>query len=53
MDRARAELAEQQEFFDDFSREQAARVPGWKQMVEDFENDSTKPNPYEIKIVGT
>ncbi|KAJ7912879.1 hypothetical protein B0H13DRAFT_2326934 [Mycena leptocephala] len=43
MDRARAELVEQQ---------QAARVPGWKQMVEDFENNSTKPNPYEIKIVG-
>ncbi|KAJ7858428.1 hypothetical protein B0H13DRAFT_1640476 [Mycena leptocephala] len=52
MDRARAELAEQEEFFDEFSREQAARVPAWRQMVHDFEDDSSKPNPYEIKIVG-
>jgi hypothetical protein len=32
--------------------EQAERVPVWKKMVEEFEQDGTKKNPYEMKITG-
>jgi hypothetical protein len=35
-----------------FSLQQADRVPAWKKMVEEFETDGTKKNPYEIKISG-
>jgi hypothetical protein len=33
--------------------QQVERVPVWKRMVEDFEADETKKNPYELKISGT
>ncbi|KAJ7684861.1 hypothetical protein DFH06DRAFT_970627, partial [Mycena polygramma] len=51
-DRAVAEKAEQQILFDEFSREQADKVPEWKAKVDAFEEDSKKPNPYEIKLTG-
>ncbi|KAJ7696890.1 hypothetical protein B0H14DRAFT_2418343 [Mycena olivaceomarginata] len=38
--------------FEVFSLEQVAWVPAWKQMVEAFEQDGTKKNPYEMKITG-
>ncbi|KAF7345872.1 CxC2 domain-containing protein [Mycena venus] len=50
---AREQLAEQQMAFEEFSREQAARIPAWKKKVEDFEADPTQPNPYEVKFHGT
>jgi hypothetical protein len=35
-----------------FTIQQAERVPAWKQMVQEFEADDTKKNPYEVKITG-
>ncbi|KAJ7734404.1 hypothetical protein B0H16DRAFT_1467534 [Mycena metata] len=52
MDKAVEELARQEEIFEEFSREQAERVPEWKQLVHDFEEDPKKKNPYEIKVQG-
>ncbi|KAJ7027741.1 hypothetical protein C8F04DRAFT_964879 [Mycena alexandri] len=52
LDNARAQRAEQQEIFDEFSREQADRVPAWKKRVHDFESDPTLANPYEVKFDG-
>ncbi|KAF8215613.1 hypothetical protein K438DRAFT_1560517, partial [Mycena galopus ATCC 62051] len=40
------------EVFKVFSLQQAERVLAWKKMVEDFEKDSTKKNPYEMKMAG-
>ncbi|KAK7026667.1 hypothetical protein VNI00_015540 [Paramarasmius palmivorus] len=31
-----------------FSRNQASQLPSWTKMVEDFEADSSKPNPYYL-----
>jgi hypothetical protein len=53
LDRAKEELKEQTEAFDEFSLQQADRVPEWTEMVLAFEHDNTKPNPYEVKIKGT
>ncbi|KAJ7736633.1 hypothetical protein B0H16DRAFT_1466534 [Mycena metata] len=47
LDRARSEYATQLEGFTQFSAQQADRVPAWKKMVEDFEADPNKKNPYE------
>ncbi|KAJ7731027.1 hypothetical protein B0H16DRAFT_1773254 [Mycena metata] len=52
MDKAVEELARQEEIFEEFLREQAERVPEWKQLVHDFEEDPKKKNPYEIKMQG-
>ncbi|KAJ7788725.1 hypothetical protein B0H14DRAFT_2627987 [Mycena olivaceomarginata] len=52
LDTARKEQASQREAFEAFSLQQADRVPAWKKMVEEFEADGTKKNPYEIKISG-
>jgi DNA/RNA-binding domain of Phe-tRNA-synthetase-like protein len=52
LDTARKEQASQREAFEAFSLQQADRVPAWKKMVEVFEADATKKNPYEIKISG-
>ncbi|KAJ7175530.1 hypothetical protein C8R46DRAFT_1160834 [Mycena filopes] len=46
------EPAEQRALFEEFSREQGDRVPGWKARVDDFEKDPTLKNPYEVKIEG-
>ncbi|KAJ7473239.1 hypothetical protein FB451DRAFT_1035635 [Mycena latifolia] len=52
LDKAKAESAIQSEGFEAFSAQQAEHVPRWKEMVEDFEKDATKKNPYEVKVVG-
>ncbi|KAK7050119.1 CxC2 domain-containing protein [Favolaschia claudopus] len=52
LDAARKEARSQREAFEAFTVQQAERVPAWKQMVQDFEADSSKKNPYEIKITG-
>ncbi len=52
LETARVELAEQPTAFDEFSREQGDRVAGWKKLVDDFEADPTKTNPYEVKVKG-
>ncbi|KAK7028192.1 hypothetical protein VNI00_014882 [Paramarasmius palmivorus] len=39
-------LTKQQCAFDILNRNQASQVPVWKKMVEDFEADGSKPNPY-------
>ncbi|KAF8214216.1 hypothetical protein K438DRAFT_1956307 [Mycena galopus ATCC 62051] len=35
-----------------FTQHQAEHVPGWKKMVEEFEVDDCKPNPYELPKSG-
>ncbi|KAJ7188443.1 hypothetical protein C8R46DRAFT_1205599 [Mycena filopes] len=52
LDAARKEQASQRTAFELFSVQQAARVPAWKEMVEEFESDGGKKNPYEMKISG-
>ncbi|KAJ7025958.1 hypothetical protein C8F04DRAFT_1190993 [Mycena alexandri] len=52
LDRATEELAEQTAAFEEFSLQQADRVPKWRQEVLDFELDGEKPNPYEIVVKG-
>ncbi|KAJ7839295.1 hypothetical protein B0H13DRAFT_2239609 [Mycena leptocephala] len=47
LDIARQELQLQKEGFELFSQQQADRVPEWKKMVEEFEADGTKRNPYQ------
>jgi hypothetical protein len=45
-------LKEQTEAFNEFSAQQAERVPEWKEQVLAFELDEKKPNPYEITVKG-
>ncbi len=52
MDVAKAEQARQREAFTMFSVQQADRVPEWKRMVEEFEKDETKKNPYTMEVEG-
>jgi hypothetical protein len=52
LDTARKEAASQRSAFKVFSLQQAEQVPAWKKMVEDFEADGTKKNPYELKVSG-
>ncbi|KAJ7642666.1 hypothetical protein DFH06DRAFT_1137218 [Mycena polygramma] len=52
LDAARKEQVSQRQAFEAFSIQQAQNVPAWKEMVETFEQDGTKPNPYEMKITG-
>ncbi|KAJ7795036.1 hypothetical protein B0H14DRAFT_2532632 [Mycena olivaceomarginata] len=55
LDNARKEQVRQREAFEMFTIQQAKRVPAlpaWKQMVQEFEADDTKKNPYEVKITG-
>jgi hypothetical protein len=47
LDIAWQELQLQKEGFELFSQQQADRVPEWKKMVEEFEADGTKRNPYQ------
>ncbi|KAJ7576776.1 hypothetical protein C8J56DRAFT_1007268 [Mycena floridula] len=44
---AREELAVQEDAFATFCANQMDDVPDWKKAVEDWEEDATKPNPYE------
>ncbi|KAJ6487573.1 hypothetical protein C8R45DRAFT_1097471 [Mycena sanguinolenta] len=52
MDRAKEELKEQTEAFEEFSAQQAERVPQWRQMVLEYEQDETKKNPYQVEVKG-
>ncbi|KAJ7030842.1 hypothetical protein C8F04DRAFT_1186486 [Mycena alexandri] len=52
LDVARKEQASQREAFELFSVQQADRVPVWKKMVEDFEMDGDKKNPYQMEVGG-
>ncbi|KAJ7830049.1 hypothetical protein B0H14DRAFT_2366095 [Mycena olivaceomarginata] len=52
LDVARKEAASQREAFKNFSLQQADRVPAWKIMVEGFEKDATKKNPYRMEVSG-
>ncbi|KAJ7721409.1 hypothetical protein B0H14DRAFT_3520644 [Mycena olivaceomarginata] len=52
LNNARKEAASQWAAFEAFSLEQIERVPVWKKMIDDFEKDPTKQNPYELKMTG-
>ncbi|KAJ7898154.1 hypothetical protein B0H14DRAFT_3080805 [Mycena olivaceomarginata] len=52
LDAAKKEAASQRVAFETFTLQQADRVQRWKQMVEEFEADATKKNPYEMKITS-
>ncbi|KAJ7278652.1 hypothetical protein C8J57DRAFT_1502495 [Mycena rebaudengoi] len=52
LDTAVAESAAQEDAFALFSVQQAERVPVWKAMVEELEQDATKKNPYEMVVNG-
>ncbi|KAF7367916.1 CxC2 domain-containing protein [Mycena sanguinolenta] len=45
-DRANREYAAQLDAFTVFSVQQGDRVAGWRKMVEEYESDPTKTNPY-------
>jgi hypothetical protein len=51
-DRVSKEYAAQLESFTLFSTEQGQRVAGWQKMVEEFESDATKQNPYRMTRRG-
>ncbi|KAJ6458082.1 hypothetical protein C8R47DRAFT_995450, partial [Mycena vitilis] len=51
-DRAKKEYATQLEAFTEFSAQQADRVPAWRTMIEIYEKDNSKPNPYAITSQG-
>ncbi|KAJ7444965.1 hypothetical protein B0H11DRAFT_2249680 [Mycena galericulata] len=51
-EKAKVERAAQEEGLAAFSAEQAEKIPEWRAKVDDFEADPSKPNPYEIKVVG-
>ncbi|KAF8212570.1 hypothetical protein K438DRAFT_1957172 [Mycena galopus ATCC 62051] len=53
LDRAKEEYAAQSEAFTEFSQRQAERIPGWREMVEKFEQDPGAKNPYEMKMQNT
>ncbi|KAJ7862019.1 hypothetical protein B0H14DRAFT_3444990 [Mycena olivaceomarginata] len=52
LDNAREQEIVQREALDSFSDQQQDRVERWKAMVHDFEEDSSKENPYEMVVVG-
>ncbi|KAF8144424.1 hypothetical protein K438DRAFT_1992779 [Mycena galopus ATCC 62051] len=52
LDRAKSEAAAQLEVFTQFSTQQAARVPAWKEMVETFERNPEAKNPYRMTSKG-
>ncbi|KAJ7059357.1 hypothetical protein C8F01DRAFT_1255058 [Mycena amicta] len=52
LDLAKEEVAKHQEAFELFSSEQAHLVDGWRRMVEDFERNGSKKNPYESEMKG-
>ncbi|KAJ7782921.1 hypothetical protein B0H16DRAFT_1709750 [Mycena metata] len=52
LDRAKVEYAAQLEAFTVFSMEQDEHVAGWLEMVDAFEADGKKKNPYEVTMRG-
>jgi hypothetical protein len=44
---------DQLEAFTDFLAQQAARIPDWRRMVEEFEKDPDAKNPYQMTVKGT
>ncbi|KAJ6499732.1 hypothetical protein C8R47DRAFT_1175589 [Mycena vitilis] len=52
VERAKEELKEQMEAFDEFSSHQADRVPEWRAKVLAYELDDTLESPYAIKVEG-
>ncbi|KAJ7767601.1 hypothetical protein B0H14DRAFT_3096172 [Mycena olivaceomarginata] len=52
LDNARDQEVVQWEALDTFSDQQQDRVEQWKAMVHNFEEDSSKKNPYEMVVVG-
>ncbi|KAF8155179.1 hypothetical protein K438DRAFT_1987093 [Mycena galopus ATCC 62051] len=52
LDRAQSKAAAQLEAFTQFSMQQAARVPAWREMVENFERDLMAKNPYRMTSKG-
>ncbi|KAJ8473447.1 hypothetical protein ONZ45_g16298 [Pleurotus djamor] len=52
MKNAKRERTIQQESFSIFTVKQSDRVEKWKQMVDDFELDGSKPNPYNVGSQG-
>ncbi|KAJ6493097.1 hypothetical protein C8R45DRAFT_927886 [Mycena sanguinolenta] len=52
LDRANAEYATQIEAFTTFSARQEARIPEWRAMIEEFDGDGTKKNPYYVEVKG-
>ncbi|KAJ7066666.1 hypothetical protein C8F01DRAFT_1208764 [Mycena amicta] len=52
LDVAEEELVKQQEAFDHFTEEQSDSVDEWRDMVEAFEGDGSKKNPYEATMKG-
>jgi hypothetical protein len=53
LDCAKSEYADQLEAFTDFLAQQAARVPDWRRMVEEFEKDPDAKNLYQMTVKGT
>ncbi|KAF7354813.1 CxC2 domain-containing protein [Mycena sanguinolenta] len=49
LDRAKSEYAAQLEAFTTFSTQQQAHVPQWLAMIEEFEADGMKKNPYHVE----
>ncbi|KAJ7617937.1 hypothetical protein FB45DRAFT_872384 [Roridomyces roridus] len=49
---ARKEELVQKEAFEDFTLQQSEHVPKWRKMVEEYEADGSKPNPYESSVKG-
>ncbi|KAJ7610369.1 hypothetical protein FB45DRAFT_1037941 [Roridomyces roridus] len=52
LDVAKREEVVQKEAFDAFTFAQQEHVPEWKRMVEEYEADGSKPNPYESTAKG-
>ncbi|KAF7295904.1 hypothetical protein HMN09_01134400 [Mycena chlorophos] len=52
LDVAEVELEKQRAAFQHFSEEQAESVLEWKRMVEEFEADGSRKNPYESTMKG-
>ncbi|KAF7314223.1 CxC2 domain-containing protein [Mycena kentingensis (nom. inval.)] len=52
LDKARVELEKQEDSFAVFSKEQASMVPRWMEMVNEWEQDNSRPNPYEATVEG-
>jgi hypothetical protein len=53
LDNALEQEVIQREAFESFSEQQGERAEEWKKMVHDYEDDSTKKNPYELVVEGT
>ncbi|KAF7317941.1 CxC2 domain-containing protein [Mycena kentingensis (nom. inval.)] len=52
LDKARSELAKQEVALADFSKRQQAKIPEWMAMIAAWEEDQTRPNPYEPTVTG-